>query len=193
MAKLTYNGFVKRILEVIDTAGIEYMVGGAVAVWAWGEPRGTRDFDVVVHINPSQVNKLSEELEKIEIYVPVEIILDNLIETRADLAINAIHGASGFKAEFFPLREGDELRKTALRRKVEVDFGDELGNVFVHSPEDLIIYKLIYFGLSKQTKHTRDIASIVAHLGDKLDHEYIEEWASRKGVNAIWREILGKN
>lgn len=193
MSELTYNEFITLILRVLESAEIEYLVGGAVSVWEWGEPRSTQDLDVVVHIMPKQVKKLSEELEKIEIYVPVEIILDNLMETRADLAINAIHGASGFKAEFFPLREGDELRKTALRRKVEVDFGDELGNVFVHSPEDLIIYKLIYFGLSKQTKHTRDIASIVAHLGDKLDHVYIEEWASRKGVNAIWREILGKN
>lgn len=186
MPELSYEEFIKRILHVLEVAEIEYMVGGAVAVWVWGEPRGTQDLDVVVQINPEQAQKLSAELEK------VEIILDNLLETRADLAINAIHGASGYKAEFFPLREGDDLRQAALRRKIEVDYGGELGKVFVHSPEDLIIYKLVYYGLSKQTKHLRDIVSIITHLGDELDHAYIEEWAAPKGVIAVWREILGK-
>ena len=29
----------------------------------------------------------------------------------------------------------------------------------VHSPDDLILYKLMYFGLSQQSKHSRTIAA----------------------------------
>ena len=46
-----------------------------------------------------------------------------------------------------------------------MDFGPPLGEVFLHSPEDLIIYKLWYFSLSQQTKHLQDVAAILSeHL-----------------------------
>ena len=39
--------------------------------------------------------------------IPAEIILDNILEERADISINAIHMHSGFKADFYSVREGD--------------------------------------------------------------------------------------
>ena len=186
---LSFEDFLKMILSVLEKAGIDYMIGGAVAVWPWGEPRSTQDIDIVIHLGLEQINALSKELEKVEIYLPSDIILDNLNETRIDIPINAIHGASGYKAEMFLVREDDELRKTAFQRRVKVDFGSEIGEVFIHSPEDLIIYKLLYYTLSQQSKHIRDIGSIIRIRGDKLDYDYIQKWAREKQLTAIWREI----
>lgn len=186
---LSFEGFLKMILSVLEKAGIDYMIGGAVAVWPWGEPRSTQDIDIVIHLGIEQINALSKELEKVDIYLPPDIILDNLHETRIDLPINAIHGASGYKAEMFLLREDDELRKTAFQRRVKIDFGSEIGEVFIHSPEDLIIYKMLYYSLSQQTKHIRDIGSIIKSRRDDLDYEYIQIWAIKKQLNAIWQEI----
>jgi len=131
-------------------------------------------------------------LEKVDIYLPPDIILENLHETRIDLPINAIHGASGYKAEMFLLREDDELRKTSFQRRVKVDFGSEIGEVFIHSPEDLIIYKMLYYSLSQQTKHIRDIGSIIKTRGDELDYDYIQKWALEKQLINIWQEILSE-
>lgn len=189
---LSFEGFLKMILSVLEKVGIDYMVGGAVAVWPWGEPRSTQDIDIVIHLGIEQINALSKELEKAEIFVPPDIILENLNEIRGDLPINAIHGASGYKAEMFLMREDDELRKTALERRVKVNFGSEIGEVFIHSPEDLIIYKMLYYSLSQQTKHIRDIGSIIKSRGDKLDYEYIQMWAREKQLTAIWQEIQRK-
>jgi len=186
---LSFEDFLKIILSVLEKAGIDYMIGGAVAVWPWGEPRSTQDIDIVIHLGIEQINALSKELEKVDIYLPPDIILDNLHETRIDLPINAIHGASGYKAEMFLLREDDELRKTAFQRRVKIDFGSEIGEVFIHSPEDLIIYKMLYYSLSQQTKHIRDIGSIIKSRRDDLDYEYIQIWAIKKQLNAIWQEI----
>jgi hypothetical protein len=186
---LSFEGFLKMILSVLEKAGIDYMIGGAVAVWPWGEPRSTQDIDIVIHLGIEQINALSKELEKVDIYLPPDIILDNLHETRIDLPINAIHGASGYKAEMFLIREDDELRKTAFQRRVKIDFGSEIGEVFIHSPEDLIIYKMLYYSLSQQTKHIRDIGSIIKSRRDDLDYEYIQIWAIKKQLNAIWQEI----
>jgi hypothetical protein len=186
---LNFEEFLKMILYVLEKAGIDYMVGGAVAVWPWGEPRSTQDIDIVIHLGIEQIDALSKELEKAEIYLPPDIILENLNETRGDLPVNAIHGASGYKAEMFLIREDDELRKTAFERRVKVDFGSEIGEVFIHSPEDLIIYKMLYYSLSQQTKHIRDIGSIIKTRGDELDYDYIQKWAIEKQLAAIWLEI----
>ncbi len=45
---LSFENFLKMILSVLEKAGIDYMIGGAVAVWPWGEPRSTQDIDIVI-------------------------------------------------------------------------------------------------------------------------------------------------
>ena len=189
---LSYEGFIRLVLDALESAGISYLIGGAVAAWAWGEPRSTLDLDLVVNIPLEAIGRLSTELEKRDMLVPEEIILDNILENRVDLPINAIHMYSGYKADLYPLREGDELRVSAFRRRQKVDFGETFGEVYLHSPEDLIIYKLWYYSISQQTKHIRDVTSIVMSLGDELDFSYIEKWVIDKGVVNIWRELIAK-
>ena len=189
---LDYAQFVKLVVDALEATGVDYMIGGAVAVWAWGEPRATQDLDVVADIPLESINQLSKELEKRGMHVPTDIILDIILQDQADLPINAIHAESGYKAELFPLRAGDELRRSALHRRQLIDLGPQLGEIYIHSPEDLIVYKLWYFGLSRQTKHLRDITSVVLAAGDALDRAYIEAWAERKGLRTLWREILAR-
>ena len=191
-AIISYEDFVNQVIKAMEAAGVNYMIGGAVAAWAWGEPRATLDLDVVVNIPFTAVNRLSDELKKRGMLVPAEIILETILETRADLPINAIHMYSGYKADLYPLREGDELRASAFERRREIDLGAPLGKVFLHSPEDLIIYKLWFFSISQQTKHTRDISGIVATLGDEIDYPYIDYWANKKGLTSLWRELLAR-
>jgi hypothetical protein len=189
---LGYVDFVHLVIEALQAAGIDYLIGGAVAAWAWGEPRSTMDVDVVVNIPFEAIPALSRELEKRDMLVPVDIILNTLTEERNDLPINAIHIYSGFKADLYPLRPQDELRRSALQRRVNVDFGPPLGVVYVHSPEDLIVYKTWYFSLSQQPKHVRDIAAILKSLGSVIDFKYIETWVTRLGLNSTWQELLDR-
>ncbi len=158
---IDFAGYVKLVLEALEAAGVEYMIGGAVASWAWGEPRATLDLDLVADIPINCVEALSQELEKRDMLVPADIILNTILEDRTDLPINAIHLHTGLKADIYPMRDHDELRQQAWSRRQLVDLGPELGEVYLHSPEDLIIYKLWYYSLSRQTKHPRDIGSII--------------------------------
>jgi hypothetical protein len=166
------------------------MIGGAIAEWAWGEPRATQDLDIVIKLPVKAAGRFSKELEKRNMLVPVDIILDALVEDRADIPLNAIHIYSGLKADLYLMREGNKLRQSAFQRRVKVDYGPPIGKVFVHSPEDLILYKLMFLGLSGQPKHARDIAAILRAKKDSLDYGYIEEWASRLGLVSAWKEML---
>ena len=165
---LEIAGFLRLMMEALNAAGIDYLIGGAIAAWVWGEPRATQDLDLVVNIPIKSVKKLSRELAKRDMLIPAEIILDNILEDRADIPIHAIHMHSGLKADLYPVREWDELRQSAFQRRELVNYGPPIGEVYIHSPEDLILYKLMYFGLSQQSKHSRDIAAILKAKKDDL-------------------------
>lgn len=181
--------FMLLVLDALNAAGVEYMIGGAVATWAWGEARTTRDFDVVVDVPVERMGRLSRELEQRQMLVPTDVILDLFLERRGDLAVNAIHLQTGYKAELFLVRPGDEFREVAFSRRRKVDLGPPLGEVYVHAPEDLILNKLHYFRVSRQPKHTRDITSILLAQAGQLDVDYLERWAERLGLTTLWQEV----
>lgn len=184
-----FGNFVREVLDALEETSVTYVVGGAVAVWGWGEARTTRDFDVVVDLPVERMAEFSRALEARGMLVPVEVILD-LYMSPADLPINAIHMPTGYKLEVFLLRPEDALRESALQRRLLVDFGPVIGEAYVHSPEDLILYKLQYYRLSGQTKHIRDIGSIVATVGDdSIEQDYLWQWIDRLELTEIWMEI----
>jgi len=184
-----FGNFVREVLDALEESSVTYLVGGAVTVWGWGEARTTRDFDVVVDLPVEQMAKFSKALEARGMLVPVEVMLDRYISP-ADLPINAIHMPTGYKLEVFLLRPEDALRASALQRRLPVDFGPRIGEAYVHSPEDLILYKLKYYSLSSQTKHIRDIGSIIATVGvERIEQDYLWQWIHRLELTEIWLEI----
>lgn len=192
-ARIGFLDFARLVIDALEAAEITYLVGGALAVWAWGQPRTTQDLDFVIHLPFDRVFKLSHELEQRRMLVPPDILVDLLLQTEGDLPVNAIHLDTNYKAEFFLLREGDTFRATTLQRRRPVDFGPPLGTIYVHSPEDLILNKVAYYELSRQTKHVRDIGSIlVSDEGETLDWEYVNTWILRLQLEAAWTELLGK-
>lgn len=184
-----FGSFMREVLDALEETGVNYLIGGAVAVWGWGEARTTRDFDVVVDLPLEQMARLSEALEEREMLAPAEVMLD-LYLSPADLPINAVHLPTGYKLEIFLLRPDDALRASALQRRLLVDFGPNVGEAYVHSPEDLILYKLQYYRISSQPKHIRDIGSIIATVGDdNLEQVYLAQWIERLELAEIWMEI----
>ena len=188
--QISFLDFARLVIDTLEAAEITYLIGGAVAVWAWGEPRTTQDFDLVIHLPATRIVNLSRELEKRRMLVPPDILLDLLLLPEGDLPVNAIHLDSGYKAELFLLRDDDKFRASALQRRRLTNFGPPLGNVFVHAPEDLILNKVAYYGLSQQTKHIRDIASILTiSTAEAVDWEYFHYWVGQLGLDEVWSEV----
>jgi hypothetical protein len=183
------EAFARLVIDALEAAQVDYLLGGALATVAWGEPRSTQDVDLVINLPPEQVARLSQELEQRGLVLPPDLMLDQLLETRGDLALVAYHAQLGFKAELFPLRPDDPLRASALARRTLVTLEPPLGAVYVHSPEDLILYKLSYYRISQQTKHVRDIASILLSRGADLDYAYLDEWVGRLRLQPLWAAV----
>lgn len=185
-ADLSFIQFIRLVLDAVEAAQIEYMLGGSVALSIWGQSRSTLDVDFVINLPLEQAYQFSLELKARDMLVPLDIIMDLYMQEENDLPINAIHLYAGHKAELFLLRPDDELRMTALLRRRLADFGPVIGKAYVHAPEDLIVYKLRYYVMSEQTKHMRDIKSILSAKGVNLEMDYIEEWVRRYGLSSAW-------
>lgn len=187
--QLSFAEFAQTVLDALAAAGVEYLIGGSVALWAWGEPRTTYDFDLVVELPFERVYSLSAELERRNMLVPPNVIVDLLLQQEGDLPINAIHPDSGLKAELFLVRPGNAFRQNAFARRILADIGPPLGQVYVHAPEDLILNKIHYYSLSYQTKHVRDIAGVLALSRDTIDVDDIDRWAEVLGLVDTWQDI----
>ena len=187
--KLSFVAFARLVVDALEACEITYLIGGAVAVWAWGEARTTRDFDLVIHLPVERIGQLSQELAIRRMLVPPDILVDLLIQPEGDLPVNAIHLDAGYKAEIFLLRLNDTFRLSALQRRRLVDLDEPLGQVYVHAPDDLILNKIHYYSLSQQTKHIRDIASILVTSQDKIDWEYFNTWVRHLGLLPAWNEV----
>lgn len=152
-----------------------YITGGASAVM-YGEPRTTRDIDLVLAISLSQLDSLVMELEKAGFYIAgldevrageskiLQVIQMELI-ARADLMIA---GESAF-----------DLIQFERKQAIEVWDGQVL---FYASAEDVVLNKLKWRLQSGSEKQWRDVLGILKVQGDLLDVGYLREWASFLGV-----------
>jgi hypothetical protein len=67
-----FEAFVRTVIDAVEAAGLDYLIGGAVALNAWGEPRTTRDLDLVINLPAEGIYPLSQELKKREMNVPFD-------------------------------------------------------------------------------------------------------------------------
>lgn len=51
--QIEFDEFARLVLDALKAAQLDYLIGGAVAVWAWGEARTTQD-EVDKLLSPTQ-------------------------------------------------------------------------------------------------------------------------------------------
>lgn len=91
-----------------------------------------------------------------------------------------IHPASGLKVDFMVLAPSEFNTSRMLRGRDLPALDDRL--VRFASPEDVILMKLKYYKEGGSEKHLRDIRSVLEIQGDKIDRQYIVEWAATLSV-----------
>ncbi len=173
----------KDVVKRFDDAGIEYFLVGSLATMYYGRPRFTQDVDLVVRIKAKQVSQF-ESLFSIEEYYcpPREVLHDEVIRRGS---FNLINQSSGIKVDVVIDKETEFYTSEFNRRKkLEIAPGIE---VFVASPEDLILKKLEYYREGQSEKHLLDIRDILVNV--KVDEGYISEWAERLHVHTEWAKV----
>jgi hypothetical protein len=178
---MSLTDLVATIAQRLDAAGIPYMLTGSLASSFHGEPRSTRDADMVIDPTPDALRRFVTALAEAEgSYLDADAALDAL-EQRSKF--NVIEVATGWKVDFI-LRKDRPFSVEEFKRRQRVDLPG--GTTYVATAEDMIIAKLEWALAGESERQLRDVSSIASVMGDKLDLEYIERWVAVLGLGALW-------
>jgi hypothetical protein len=178
---VTQADLLRYLVDSLEGLRIDYMIVGSHASIYYGEPRFTQDVDVVVELMPSALPGLLRQFPQADFYVSEEAARD-AVARRGQF--NVIHGASGVKIDVFVGKETEYDRlRLSRRQRLPLVPGRE---AYFARPEDVILYKLLYFQEGGSERHLRDVAGMLAVSGPDIDVGYIAEWAHRLGVLDVW-------
>jgi hypothetical protein len=176
------------VIDVLESLGVRYHVGGSFASSIHGLPRQTLDLDLVADLPLSAVPAFVACLEK-DFYLDEEAIRRAI--TRHS-HFNLIHLASGFKVDvFLPNAEGFD--RSELVRGVPFTIDDPDRTVVIKSAEDILLRKLQWYRLGGETSDRQwsDILGIVRTQGDRFDFSYLRRWAEALEITDLLDRALG--
>lgn len=169
----------------MESAGVEYMITGGVASVIYGDPRFTRDVDVVLVLNASDVGPFISSFDAASFYVPPVEVLEEEVRRPEGGHFNVIHHDTALRADVY-LAGDVPLHRWALDRVLRLPVGSL--TISVAPIEYVIVRKLEYFRDSGSDRHLRDIAMMLRLSGDTVDVPALEEWCRRLGLGALLEE-----
>jgi len=186
---MTLGDLVARLTDTLDNAGIPYMLTGSLASSFHGEPRSTRDVDVVIDPSPDSLERLLSSFPADAYYVDGEAARAALAERGQ---FNVVEQATGWKVDFV-IRKERKFSRAEFGRRTWVELPG--GPAFVATAEDTIIAKLEWAQAGESERQLRDVASILAVSGDRLDRGYLDRWVGALGLEPMLEnaEILARS
>lgn len=165
-----------RPLERLD---VRYMITGGVASVIYGDPRFTRDIDVVLALPAQTIEPLIATFDEREYYVPPDETLREESGRPAGGHFNVIHRETALRADVY-LAGDDPLHAWAFQRRRRVDT-EGLG-IWVAPVEYVILRKLEYFLLTGSDRHLRDVSMMLQVSSDLIDTIALADLAEPRGL-----------
>jgi len=181
---MSQQELLKRIVQILGDLNIEYMVTGSVTSSLQGEPRSTHDIDLVVDLAEDAASRLQAAFPPSEFYLSNQAIQEAL---KQRTMFNLVDMVGGDKVDFWILTDEPFDRSRFARRQVMEILGLR---VAVSAPEDTILMKLRWAELSGGSeKQFIDALRVYELQHNKLDLDYLNEWAIRLGVESLWQRL----
>ncbi len=178
-----------RIAEVLEDCDIPYYVGGSIASSILGEPRSTNDIDLVADFRFEHI-PLFRKIVEGEFYLPSADFLKKAIEDCA--SFNVIHLKTAMKVDIFILQKNDFAREEMKRRQRRTITKESGRSVFVATPEDIVLRKLLWYRKANQSsdRQWRDVLGVLKLQAERLDFHYLKSMATRLEVADLMDKAL---
>lgn len=166
----------QRLGDRLEEAGLDYAIGGALALGAWGAPRLTKDVDLSIFAPVAQFATVSDALER------AGMMLDRERAPKDIERIGMFTGRlAGVVVDVFL---SSHPHMTEMRRRRQRIDAADASHLYFISPEDLCVMKLVY----GRPKDVGDLERLFAVR--QLDVPYIRAWLAKMPVGPDRRAIL---
>lgn len=182
---MSQSELLKKVIQVLEAGGIEYMITGSIVSSLQGEPRSTHDIDILINIQLRSASELAQAFPPPDFYLDEEAIVEAVNQQGM---FNLIDITTGDKVDFWILTQEPFDQSRFARRYIESlsDF-----NLHVSSPEDTILAKLRWAKLAGGSeKQFTDALRIYEIQFEGLDMTYLEQWVKRLGVAELWKRLV---
>lgn len=167
----------KIVVKKLTVLGVEYMLSGSVAMNFYGQPRMTRDIDIVVVIEEPEIDHFIQMFQD-EFYIESKTVLTEVLNKGM---FNAIHNEYIVKVDFIIRKDAQyDIVAFGRRRFVHVD---DL-KICLISPEDLVLNKLLWARESNSEIQRKDVSNILLMTED-LDVGYLKKWSQQLNVASL--------
>jgi hypothetical protein len=174
-----------QLHTIFEEAGIPYYITGGIAAIAYGDPRTTRDVDMVIQMPRAAVTGLQATLEQAGFYVAgADDVTSGRIKTLQITQIETISRADLMIAENSAYARAQFERRRRYSFPVENE-----AEVWLASPEDIIISKLRWGLRSESEKQQRDVLAILKVQQGELDYQYIHRWAAEFDIAPLFETL----
>ena len=166
----------QKVTAALDARSISYMLSGSVAMNVYTVPRMTRDIDIVINLQQSDIDEFAA-IFKEGYYIHKEGLEE---EVRRRGMFNVIDFESGQKIDFM-VRKNTEFHLTEFGRRKQIEaFGFP---VWIASIEDLILSKLIWIQQIQSETQMGDIENLLE--ADSVDQAYLLHWIKEMNLQTF--------
>ena len=167
--------FLKSVVEKLQQAGIDYVICGSIAASFYGVERSTQDVDIIINPTEEQLTKLLKLLDD-AYYVSSGAALEAV---KQSAMFNLIDVENAWKADLIIRKKTGFHTEEFHRKRKERLLGKDL---YVLSPEDSILSKLVWAKQSRSELQYRDVMTILEIQAGHLDMKYLGKWAKALNV-----------
>jgi hypothetical protein len=179
--------FLSRIVGLLRSSDIPCMITGSLVSSLWGDPRTTRDLDLVIEADEPPDDRIREFLIACEDqgwYVSRGEALTPVRPERRQF--NVIDPTTGWKADVMWRRNRPFSSSEFSRRQTVEILG---ATVEVASPEDVVLAKLEW-AMSQESRQFDDAVSVLRTMASRIDREYLRTWGVELGVLGLLEAAL---
>jgi len=175
--------FLEGLIEKLNRQDIPYMLSGSVSSSLHGNPRATKDVDMVIAPTEEQILNFANMLGE-RYYVNLDAVRYAFAHNSM---FNVIDNESGWKADFI-IRKDRPFSHREFERKCTAKI--KKLDVWVTSSEDTILSKLEWAKNSHSEQQFRDALGVAVVQWPRLDIDYMHKWAEELRVESSLRQLL---